>query len=165
MRTPTTSRMPARAATGIQAMNAPSARKATSAITPSTIPETRVWPPLARLTSVAPIWPAPGMPPAHAETTFAAPCATSSRLESWRLRVNASSTTAVFSVSIDSRTASVSAVPIRLPIWLSFSSPMSLQRPVIASSMLEAEPPSGPMIILLPSSTSSDSSTKCASPK
>jgi hypothetical protein len=37
--------------------------------------------------------------------------------------------------------ARVSAVPIRLPIWLSLSSPMSRQRPVIASNMLDAVPP------------------------
>jgi hypothetical protein len=145
-------------------MKVPRARKATSDSTPSTTPETRVWPPLARLTSVAPIWPAPGMPPAHAEATLPSPCAISSRLESWRLRVRASRTTAVFSVSIDSNTARVNAVPSRLPIWLSLSSPISCQRPVIASNMLDAVPPSGPMISLLPSMTSSDSSIE-ASPK
>ena len=63
---------------------------------------------------VAPMVPAPGTPPTAAEARLPRPWPISARLESWRERVTASSTTQVLSVSMDSRTASVAAGTITL---------------------------------------------------
>jgi len=82
MRMPTAIRMPARAATGIQAMKLPSTRAKISAVTPSTKPETRVVAPLDRLTRVAPMVPAPGMPPTSDDAMLPRPWPISSRFES-----------------------------------------------------------------------------------
>ena len=87
MRRPTTISTPLRAAIGIQATKAPSKSATTSVMTPAMMPEIRVSPPLDRLTMLAPIVPAPGMPPMVEATTLASPCAASSRLGSWRVRV------------------------------------------------------------------------------
>ena len=48
----------------------------------------RVCAPLDMLTSVAPIWPAPGTPPHIDAARLPSPCPTSSRLELWRERVS-----------------------------------------------------------------------------
>jgi len=113
MRMPMTIRMPASAATGTQARNEPKTSAATSDSNPSRTPETRVLAPLFRLTSVAPMVPAPGIPPTADEAMLAIPCATSSRSGWCRVRVNWSMTTQVFRVSIESRAARVSALPSR----------------------------------------------------
>ena len=109
MRNATTSRMPARAPMGTHAINLPSSTKAAITSTPSTTPDQYERPPLVKLTSVAPMVPAPGMPPAMNAAKLADPCASNSRFESWRRRISASSTTPVLSVSTESSTDKVSA--------------------------------------------------------
>ena len=155
MRTPTTIRIAASPATGTQDIKVPSTRKAASDSTPSMTPENRVTPPLDMLTSVAPIWPAPGMPPQMAEVTLPRPWPISSRLESWREWVSASSTMQVFSVSMDSSTASVSAGTAMYLIWARPMSPAACKRALMTSVKLPPPPRlSAPTTKRLPSSVS-----------
>ena len=86
MRKATTMRMPAKAAMGTQPTRRLSTRKTKSENTPSNTPDKREVPPLPRLTRVAPMVPAPGMPPTSADTMLPAPWPTSSRFDRCRLR-------------------------------------------------------------------------------
>jgi len=81
MRTPMTIRIAASAPTGTQAISPPRMRKASNANAPSMTPDQREVPPELRLTSVAPMVPAPGMPPNREDAMLALPCANSSRLD------------------------------------------------------------------------------------
>ena len=164
MRTPTTTRMPASAATGTQAIRAPSARNASSDSAPSISPDRRLFPPLEMFTRVAPICPAPGMPPMAAEARLPSPCPRSSRFESCRLRVSVSTTTQVLSVSIESSTARVSAGISRAgrsarPIAL-----IAVSRPAKALKRPDPPPPSGPMTCELPARTRSAGSAQAKPP-
>ena len=150
IRTPTATRMPASVATGTHAMKAPSNSATTSARAPCTIPAARVWVPLLSPTSVAPMVPAPVMPPQAADATLAIPCAKSSRSGSWRELVSLSSTTQVFSVSIDSSAASASALPIRPTRCAGLSPPMAPQRSTKDLPKPPAEAPNGPSRSSLP---------------
>ena len=163
MRTPMTIRMAANAAMGIHAITEPSRRNARSASTPSIRPEVRVCAPLEIFTSVAPMVPAPGIPPTRVEARLPSPWPISSRLESWRLRVSESSTTQVLSVSIESSTASVSAGTSRSLSSARSSAPTLFQRVDRESSKPASDPPTpprGPMISELPLSEHSDASAK-----
>jgi len=77
-----TSRIPARAAIGTQAISGRSAKKAISTSTPSIAPLHKVRPPLVTFTSVGPIVAEPDIPPASDDAALATPCAISSRFES-----------------------------------------------------------------------------------
>jgi len=104
-----TSRIPASAPMGTQAKSRPSKRRVMTTSTPSMMPERGVRPPLVTFIRVGPMVPAPGIPPVRNDTMFPIPCPISSRSDLCLLRVRASSTTQVFSVSIDKRTERVRA--------------------------------------------------------
>ena len=144
--------MPASVATGTQAMKAPSSNATASAKAPCTMPAARVWAPLLSPTRVAPIVPAPAMPPQAAEATLATPWAISSRSGSCRERVSLSSTTQVFRVSIDSSAASVSALPISPVRCAGLRPPMAPQRSTKEAAKPLPEAPSGPSTSSLPAS-------------
>ena len=76
---------------------------------PSRMPERRPRPPELRLTNVAPMVPAPGMPPRRAVAPLPIPWASSSRFASLRLPVITPRTTQVLRVSMERRTARVAA--------------------------------------------------------
>ena len=105
----TTSRMPASAPMGTQAMRPPSTRNASRTKTPSAMPDSELRPPLVTFINVAPMVPAPAMPPTKNDAMLAVPCPMSSRLELCRRCTSVSSTTPVLRVSMDNSTASVSA--------------------------------------------------------
>ena len=125
---------------------------------PAVRPDSRVRPPLDMLTSGAPMVPAPGTPPTAAEARLPRPWPISTRLESWRVRVSASVTTQVFSVSIESSTASVSAGMITLAISLPPSAPNACQRPAIASVKPSSETLRLPTTSAFPARSSSERS-------
>ena len=158
MRHAMNSRMPASAPIGTQATSGPSTRKAASASDPSMTPLRMVRPPLVTFTKVAPIVPAPGMPPATKETALATPCPISSRLELWRRRVSASSTTPVFSVSMESSADSVSAGP-RMRCSVEKSKCVTEAMRIETAERNEPEALIGPMIAALPASCSSSGRT------
>ena len=163
--TPMTIRIAASAATGTQAIKLASSRKATSASTPSITPESRLTAPLDMLTSVAPIVPAPGMPPTSPAARLPRPCPTSSRFELCRERVRASSTTQVFSVSIESSTDRVSAGTSKAFTCVMSRCFMASTRPAKAAARSPPippplPPPMGPTISRLPSITSSEASNR-----
>ena len=128
IRQATTIRMPAKAAMGSQQISQANATKATMTNTPSRTPDRRVFPPLLMFTSVAPMVPAPGMPPIRAEAKLATPWPISSRLELWRRWVRVSMTTQVFRVSIESSTDSVMAGMKRLARSENLTAPRAAQR-------------------------------------
>ena len=164
MRKPITSRMPASVATGIQGIRRLNSSAATSAKTPVMTPVMRVVAPLPRPTRVAPIWPAPDIPPRPLHTTFATPWPISSRLGSCRLRVNWSSTTQVLRVSIESRAARVNAALATPSTSSSRRWVMPDQR--VASMDRKPSPAiaSEPMTSPLPPRTRSDGSINAKAP-
>ena len=83
-----TSRMPARAPMGTQAICGLRRSRARTTNTPSNIPARQVFPPLVTLTMDGPMAPEPGMPPTRKEARFPTPWPTSSRLELERWRVS-----------------------------------------------------------------------------
>ena len=145
MRKATTMRMPASAAMGTQPTRRLSSRKTKSENTPSNTPDKREVPPLPRLTRVAPMVPAPGMPPTSADTILPAPWPTSSRFDRCRLRVSASTTTQVLSVSMDSSAERVRAGTSSVLTVARLSRPRPCQR---STRLASTEPPvsaMGPM--------------------
>ena len=78
---PMTINKPANAEIGIQLSKGVNNKKASKDHTPCATPDKRVSPPLALLTRVAPIVPAPGVPPNMAAAKFPKPCAINSRFD------------------------------------------------------------------------------------
>ena len=107
--TPMTTKSAAKEAIGTHAIKGVKTKIAIKDHSPWRTPDKRVVPPLALLTKVAPMVPAPGVPPRRLALTLPRPWPTNSRLELWRLPVRASRTTQVFNVSIDNKIARVRA--------------------------------------------------------
>jgi len=149
----TTSSNPASAPIGTHAISPPSSTNASTTNTPSVTPDHSVRPPLVKLTSVAPIVPAPGMPPTKKAAALPIPCPISSRLESLRRRARASSTTPVFNVSMESSTDSVRAEINITPTSAGRTSSKD-ETFALTASTIEPEVSIGPITNLLPASWS-----------
>ena len=100
---------PARHAIGIYCASGIRKRRISSRTTAWMIPAIGVLPPLLIFVIVRAMAPVAGIPPNKGATIFAAPCAISSVLESWRSPITPSATVADNSDSIAPNTAMVTA--------------------------------------------------------
>src|SRR5829696_4779802 len=82
------------AAIGISAASRPKNRVMSKRVAAWVIPATGVRPPLRMFVAVRAMAPVAGIPPNSGATTLAAPCATSSRFDLWRVPIMPSATTA-----------------------------------------------------------------------
>ena len=113
---PTLMRMPARTASGIGSAIQPKPSSRPSRRIAARVPASGLRPPARMLVTVPTVAPAPGNPPRTPAARLPRPCPTSSRLGSWRVRVCESAINEVSRLSMEPRSARISAGSTMPPI-------------------------------------------------